>query len=309
MNYKTFLAASIAVLLACQVYGQDNSDEYDDNYLDSTSAEFTDNYANNNNSFQVVIDPKQRTSLSAELRSPVIKINKRMGDDFHTNDVLIQLDDTVHQANLKKAQAIVEKAKTDLEAKQQLFKDNVASSSELKEAEANVAIAEAELIKSQRDLDATVIKAPYDGKVVQVFVEEYELPDQGEQMIEIVNDKTLLAKLLIPSSMLKNIKIGEPFKIDLNETDKEITAKVSRIGSIIDPSSATVRIEAEIDNKNGDLKAGMSGIAHFKPDEKKPIPAKTEEPLQNTTEKQPEENGSLFPFFSSPNNSTDKTQK
>ena len=67
----------------------------------------------------------------------------------------------------------------------------------------------------------------------------------------------------IRTSLYNHIKLGKEIKIDILETGKTITAKISRIGAVIDPSSATLRVEAEIDNRNGNLKAGMSGTAHF----------------------------------------------
>lgn len=216
--------------------------------------------------YQVIIDPLHRTLLSAQIQSPVEKIYKHMGDTFEKGDILIQLNDTVYQNNVKKAEAALNKAQVELDGKKQLFHDNVASLFELKEAEANVATAKADLSVAERDLNATTIKAPYDGKVVTLNIEEHELPQTGKDLIEVVYDKTLLAKLLLPSSMLKDLKVGLPFTIDVNETKQRIQAKILRIGSVLDPSSSTIKIEAEIDNKDGKLKAGMTGKVNFQTD-------------------------------------------
>lgn len=213
--------------------------------------------------FQVTIDPRHRTQLAAEVPSPVKKISKRLGENFKKDDILIQLDDTIYQSNYNKAKSLLEKAQTELEAKQQLFKDNVASKFELKEAESNVATAKSDLAIAQKNLAATIIEAPFDGKVVSLDIEEFELPQTGKNLIEIVDDKVLIAKILVPSSLLPRIKIGTDFKIDIKEVGKTVDAKISRIGSVIDPSSGTLRIEADIDNADGTLVAGMSGRAHF----------------------------------------------
>lgn len=213
--------------------------------------------------FQVIIDPKHRTILSAEIQSPVSEIHKHMGDSFKKGDILIQLNDIVYQSNLKKAQAVLERAKVELEGKKQLFQDNVASLFELKEAEANVAIAEAELAIARRDLESTKIEAPYDGKVVTLGIEEYELPQPGTELIEIVYDKVLTAKLLVPTKLLDKLKVGQSFKIDIPEAGQTMTAKISRISSVIDPSSSTFKIEAEINNSEQKLWAGMKGSAEF----------------------------------------------
>ena len=213
--------------------------------------------------FQVVIDPISRSRLSTEIQSPVVKISKRLGDAFKKGDTLIELDDAVFAYNLKKNEALLEKAVVELEAQQELYDDNVASLFELKEAEANAAIARSDLSFAEKNMDATAIRAPYDGKVVKLDIEEHELPQKGQELVEVINDKVLVAKLLIPSSMINKISIGSPFKIHLPEADQTLDVTISRIGAVIDPSSSTIQIEADINNDNGNLWAGMTGSADF----------------------------------------------
>jgi len=262
-NYKITLLIGICTIFVGAVTAADNR-----TLTPPTSVEYNPYSADNNNQFpeemyQVIIDPLHRTELSAQIQSPVVTIYKHMGDSFTKGEILIQLDDTIYKSNVNKVMAALSKAQVELDGKKQLFKDNVASLFELKEAEANLAAAQADLSLAQRDLNATTIKAPFDGKVVTLNIEEHELPQSGKELIEIVYDKTLLAKLLIPSIMLKSIKIGQPFTIEVNETNKRITANILRIGSVIDPSSSTIKIEAEIDNKDDLLRAGMTGKVSF----------------------------------------------
>jgi membrane fusion protein, multidrug efflux system len=245
----------IPCLLCCPLHGQEEYSGYLDFNVEETYAPDGD--------FQVIIDPKHRTVLSAEIQSPVSIIHKHMGDSFKKGDILIQLNDVVYQSNIKKTEAVLERARVEFEAKNQLFNDNVASLFELKEAEANVAIAESELAIAKRDLESTRIEAPYDGNVVTLGIEEHELPQPGTELIEIVYDKVLLAKLLVPTEMLEQLKIGQSFSIDIPDADKTITATIARISSVIDPSSSTFRVEAEIDNSGHQLWAGMKGRAKF----------------------------------------------
>lgn len=243
-----------------QQYDQGNLDKY----FDSNDNERYEPISTEpDQTYRVIIDPKYSTKLSAEVATPVKKIYKRFGESFSKGDVLIQLDDRVYQSNLKKAQAVLSRARTEYDGKKQLFHDNVASLFELKEAEANVAIAEADLAKAEKDLDSTTIKAPYDGKVVDLKIEEYELPKVGDDLIDVLYDKVLLAKVLIPSTLLPKIHPGDPFRIRVNETDKTITAKIQRIGAVIDPSSSTIQIEGEINNEDEKLKPGMTGSVIF----------------------------------------------
>lgn len=217
----------------------------------------------NEAAFQVTIEPRHRTSLSAEVVSQVVKINRKMGQTFKKGDLLIKLNDIIFLSNLKKAESLLEKAKVELDAKKQLYKDNVASLFELKEGESNVATAQADLSLAKKNLDSTSIFAPYDGKVVSVDIEEYETPQIGKVLIEIVDDNVLIGRFLVPSSFLPKLSKGMPFQIQIKETGEKIPVKITRIGSVIDPSSGTVKIETDIDNADHKLQAGMTGRAHF----------------------------------------------
>jgi hypothetical protein len=215
------------------------------------------------NAYPVVLDPHSKTGLFAQVNYPVVRIFKRMGDRFEKDEILIELENTVTQSNHEKAFSQLEEAYSKFIATGQLFKNRLASLFELKEAEAEVAKAKAELILAETNLNSTQITAPYEGVVDTVYIEEYEMPQSNKELIKILDDKVLIAKFLVPSKLLSVLKIGTLFSIHLSETDEVLEAAISRIGGMIDPASSTVKIEADIDNSEKKYKAGISGIATF----------------------------------------------
>ena len=216
--------------------------------------------------FRVVLEPQHRTILSAQLSGiPVTKITKKIGDSFTEGELLIQFDPAIFEGNIKKAESDLIKTETKLEGKKLLFDENSASLFELKEAASNYAESQANLILAQKNLKAAAITGPYDGKVVRIMIEEFEVPhENSKDVIEVIDDTKLIAKLFIPSKQLIGLKVDAPLYIKLDDTGETITAHISRIGAAIEPSSSTILIEAEIDNPEGRLKAGMSGIASFR---------------------------------------------
>lgn len=215
------------------------------------------------NAYSAVLDPMQKTGLYAQIIYPVTKIWKRMGDRFEKGDMLIQLDDSIANGNYNRAVALVDEAFSKFKAIGELYKSELASLFELKEAEAEVAKSKAELTLAETNLKATQIAAPYSGIVDTVFISEYELPQTGRELIKILGDEILIAKMLVPSKLLPYLQIGTPIVIHLSEIKEVIHAKVSRIGGMIDAASSTLKIEAEIDNSEQKYKAGISGIATF----------------------------------------------
>jgi len=207
----------------------------------------------------VILAPRHKTMLSSEVASVIKMVSKKMGEPFKEGEVLIQLDDAVFRGQHSKAQAEVQRAETDLNAKQQLFNDGAASLAELKEAEAQVASAHAELILAEKNLNSCTLKAPYAGKVVNLNFEEHELVQPGEELIEIVDDAILVAKFLLPSVFLNRINIDDTIDIFIKEANLTVPATIKRISAVIDPSSSTIKVDAEVDNTTQKLKSGMTG--------------------------------------------------
>lgn len=219
------------------------------------------------NAYQVVLDPRHKTGLYAEVNFPVKKIWKKLGDRFEKGETLIQLENTVPLGNYDKAVAQKEQAVTKFEAVNQLFKENLSSFFELKEAETEIAKSKAELIIAEKNLYSTHIIAPYSGIIDTIYIEEHELPSNGKELMKIIDDEVLIARFLVPSRLFPIIRVGLPFTIHISETGQEIEVKVSRIGGMIDAVSSTMKIEAELDNHERKFKAGMSGIAIIKSSE------------------------------------------
>lgn len=217
---------------------------------------------------RVILAPRHRTILSnqistpilsSQVSSPVKKIYKRMGEYFFKGELLIEIDDTIFVANLEKGKAVVDRARALLDARQQLYKDQISSYLDLKEAEAVAATSEAELVLAQQQLDGAYVRAPYNGRVVALSIEEFELPQPGQPLIEIVDLETLLAKLLVPSAYLNDLFIGKVLQVNVKEAGVTVDAKIIRIGSVIDPSSSTIAVDAEVENLDGKLVPGMIG--------------------------------------------------
>ncbi len=214
--------------------------------------------------FRVVLEPYYRTPLSPVLLRPVDKVNYRMGDRFNDKEVLIQLDNVQNLALVAKAKAALQKAQADFDSKKELYRRDLSSEFEYREAEAALALAKADLIIAQDNLKKTQIIAPYDGRVVDLYIEEGEYPKENTQVIEVIDDSIIRAKFLLPSRYLKYVKVGEPIDIDIIELGRKVKGTITRTGAIIDPSSSTIKIEAEIDNPKHDLIPGMTGFVTLK---------------------------------------------
>ncbi len=210
--------------------------------------------------YRVVLEPKFHTTLSSEVTTTVEVISKRMGERFNKGDVLMRLSDAVYRSNRAKALAALERGKAELNAQQRLYKDKAASTLDLREAEAKEALAAADLALADKEFRACTLVAPYNGKVQDLKVQEYEHVQPGQALMEVLDDSVLIAKLLLPSTVALTLKLGETLTISLPEVNSSVSAVITHIAPGIDPASSLVKIDSEIKNDQDALRAGMIGI-------------------------------------------------
>lgn len=207
----------------------------------------------------VVFDPRHRAVLSAEVSATVVRVFKEMGQELKAGAPLIELDAETYQVQAEKAEALLASATAQFEAMENLFKDNSVSSLEFERAKKDLVLARADLRLVQKQLAACTIRGPYDGRLVKALVNEHELVDRGQELLEIVDDRTLLARFLVPSSALGNVRIGQKVQIAVIETKTDVEGIVSHVGAVMEPASGTVEILAEVGNSKGLLRCGMTG--------------------------------------------------
>lgn len=210
--------------------------------------------------------------IYAQVTTPVLKIYKHLGESFEEGELLLELDSRVYEGNFKKAEAAVTKFETELEAKKQLYADDALSKFELDDTISQLAGAQADKTIATKLLADTKIRGPYQGKVVKVNVKEYELAQQGKELITLVDDTYLYARFLVPSTLLSCLKAGAPVDIYIKETGEKVSATLSRIAPVIDPSSQTIVVEAGLDNSAHTLLAGMTGRVSLKDCREEPRP-------------------------------------
>lgn len=215
-------------------------------------------------SFHVILAPQKQAVLSAEVDAVVMDSPVKMGGSFEKGETLIQLDKRLFEATLKKAKAQQIAAEAILEARKRLFEEGSTSLLELKTAEADAAEARADVEAAELRVSACTVAAPFSGKLVETKVRDHELVRAGQELVEIVDDSVLVARLLVPSAQRKLIYSANTIRIHIKESGTSEDAMITEIGPVIDPASSLIRIHAEIDNRSYRLQAGMVGKAELK---------------------------------------------
>ena len=187
-------------------------------------------------SYQVMIDsfgtvkPRTQSLLVAQASGQIIEISEqfREGGFFEKGDVLLQLDDRDHRAEVKSAQAALLTAEQGLLEEQargrqaetdwqRLGKGEEASSLVLRKpqlaaAEASVLSAQATLEKAKLDLERTKITAPYAGRVLSRSVDLGQVVSNNMELANIYAIDRVEIRLPIKNKDLPFINLPEQFR-------------------------------------------------------------------------------------------------
>lgn len=132
----------------------------------------------------------------------------------------------------------------------------------LSTAEINLRVAQERLAVEKEQCGQLTLNAPFDGIVHHVKANVGERLQENQNLLEIVNTKTLKVELHIPSVMFDRLAIGKIYSLRTTFRGlRAVEAQLTAIAPVIDPGTDTIRCVFEIDNEDNKLPAGF--LVHF----------------------------------------------
>lgn len=217
----------------------------------------------NPQAIRVLLTPETETLLSAQMLGRIAAVNATLGGHVPRGRTLLSFDCSEPQARLRMAEAENNAARESLEVKQRLRKLEAAGDTEVLLAQAEADRTRAAIALTQVQLSQCAVKAPFSGHVVKLHVKAHQGVNVGMPLLEMVSDGPLKLRLNVPSRWLRELKVGTPFEVAIDETGKAYPARVTAINARVDAVAQSIEMEARIDGKHPNLLAGMSGTARF----------------------------------------------
>ncbi len=240
------------------------------------------------------LDCLVRPEMYIELSSPVDTTLKSMlvktGDTIVKNQPLVQLENSVERAKvaLAKQQAIssseienrriqLKFAKRNLQRMQELYEKNSVSLFERDKAQAEVSLAEIELIKArenkklaqlnlnkiQAELALRTIKSPIDGIIIDSYIKIGESVS-NRPIMKLAQINPLRVELIAPTEYFGLIQKDMEVKIyPERPANKIFKATVTVVDQLIDPASGSFTIRMSLPNPGDELVGGVNCIARF----------------------------------------------
>lgn len=212
---------------------------------------------------RAVINAVEAAVLSSELATRVESLPVRPGERFAKGDLLVSLDCRLFKAQGRKVSVDVEAARLKRDNAKELKRLNSIGELDVALAQSAYEQSLSEHRMARLNIERCDIQAPWDGAVVELFVNAHESVRQQQKLIQVVASQRQEAEIVVPAGWLEWLEIGQVVRLQVDDRDLEVTAEVSAIIPLIDAVSQTVLLRAELPY-NAMLIPGMSATAVFK---------------------------------------------
>lgn len=217
------------------------------------------------NAIRVLLTPELETTLVAQMVGRIVQLSPSLslGARVPKGRTLVTFDCSESQARLEMAQAEQAGARETLDVKTRLLQLEAAGESEVTLAKAALNRTTGAIALSRSQLSQCRVVAPFDGRVVRVYVKPHQGVNVGNPLVELVSDGPLKLRLNVPSRLLRTLRVGTPFEVAIDETGNTYKAQVTAINARVDAVAQTVELEGRISGEHVELLAGMTGTARF----------------------------------------------
>lgn len=207
-----------------------------------------------------VVEPKYKTQLVTEVKGRLLTLSDKFvaGGVVVRGDMLAQLEPSDYQADLIQAQATLAQAKAALE--EERARGEVAKNDwkgydngvppelglrkpQLKKELANVKYAQAALERAERNLERTMIRAPFDGIIKSRNVDLGQYVSQGTNLGELYDTRIAEVRLPIANEELAYLESA-------NNPNTQVTLSAKLAGAQVQWQGEIVRSEGVIDANN-----------------------------------------------------------
>ncbi len=180
------------------------------------------------------------------------------GQWVNKGQLLLKLDDVIAQQNVKTAQQNVQSAQIQYDnyadvykRRKNLFDQGIGTQVQVNGDKAMADNAQAqlkatqEILKGQQELlGFTSVYSDVDGIAEDVNVRVGEMFGAG--LIKLVNTSDLKVTTLVPENYITKVNTGDNVVLNFPDINKNVTAKISVAGKIIDPNSRSFYIEVHL---------------------------------------------------------------
>ncbi|MYF95717.1 MAG: efflux RND transporter periplasmic adaptor subunit [Holophagales bacterium] len=203
------------------------------------------------------LEAENEVDIVARTAGPIVELNVEEGDFVRKGQVLARIDAVEIEAQLGIARVNLAEAELAWKRAQDSFEAEVVSQEAYDLARSNFDGAAAQIVGTEILLDFTVIRAPFDGLIVERVVKNAEYVANNARLFRISDFDPLLCPIQLPEKDLPRLKLDQSAHLTVEAyPGLRFPARVLRISPVVDPATGTVKVTLEV-QAQGRLRPGM----------------------------------------------------
>jgi membrane fusion protein (multidrug efflux system) len=200
----------------------------------------------------------QGVTVSTEIAGTVTEIHFESGSEVAQGDLLVKLDTSSEEAQLRAMESQADLARINLDRSRKLRADNTIAQSELDNAEFALKQMAANADNLRAIIAKKTIRAPFAGRLGIRQVNLGQFLDVGKPIVSLQSLKPVYANFSLPQQDMSQIKIGLPVRVTTDAwPGRDFTGTLTAINPDLDDSTRSVTLQATLDNADEALRPGM----------------------------------------------------
>jgi membrane fusion protein (multidrug efflux system) len=219
------------------------------------------------------LEADEQAIVVSQITGVVLKLNAEEADFVEAGQVLAMVETDRYVLEVKRANASLKRLQTDFQRKQELFAKKLVSTEDFERVSAEYDAQKAAYDLAKLELQYTSIKAPISGFISERMIRVGNLVTLHQPVFNITSYDPLLAVLHVPERELRVLSKGLPVSMSVDAWSGEsFKGEVIRISPVVDTTTGTFRVTAQILDHGQMLKPGLFGRAEIIYDLHKDVP-------------------------------------
>ena len=198
-------------------------------------------------------------TLKNELAGTVREVRLVPGQIVEAGTLLVALDVSVEEADLRAQEAQVALAKTVLTRRQTLSQELATTQEEVDRARADLDVAQAQIVRTKAIIAKKTIRAPFRARVGIADVHPGQYLDEGTLLTTLqgVSD-AVHVDFTVAQQVASELRVGEAVEVFAASHAPVVMATIVALDSRVDPTTRNATVRARIDDAKNILAPGAS---------------------------------------------------
>jgi len=203
--------------------------------------------------------PARTVSVQPQVNGQIAEIVVTSGSIVSAGETLVRLDSREQEIALDQARLAANTARDKVTRFDNLLKQRTISSVEADAARIDLESAQLALRQAELALELRTIIAPIAGTIGILNINAGDYVTTQTVIANIDDREHILVEFYVPERLVGALKIGLPVEaMAIAHPGKNYQGKIVALDNRLDEASRTLRVQADIPNPDGQLRAGMS---------------------------------------------------